>query len=265
MELTLSVHDDLAQLLALLYSPCGILLPHTLQSIHHLLCLSLVDGLDGAAVLGVGVLYEVEAILAILAVERVAGLHVLQLHGAANIACHQFLHLDTVGSGAYEELCHTFLAAAISVAQVVSLVYLAAHNLEILHLTDVRLHSCLEEEQAGGAFLAGYNLLAAGIEHARHLIHKGYYVAQELHQAAHTHILAGAHTEDGEHATCCQALADTLAHLVLGKCIALEELLHQSLIVLGSSLHQCLVHLVGLFHLVGRHIFDSGLTAIGTP
>ena len=70
MELTLSVHDDLAQLLALLYSPCGILLPHTLQSIHHLLCLSLVDGLDSTAVLGVGVLYEVEAILAILAVRH---------------------------------------------------------------------------------------------------------------------------------------------------------------------------------------------------
>ena len=47
MELTLTMNQNLLQFLALLYLPCGILLAHPVQSVHHLLGLALVNGTDG--------------------------------------------------------------------------------------------------------------------------------------------------------------------------------------------------------------------------
>ena len=47
VELSLSVNDDLTELLRLLYHPCGILLTHLRQGSHHLLRITLVDGLHG--------------------------------------------------------------------------------------------------------------------------------------------------------------------------------------------------------------------------
>ena len=98
-----------------------------------------------------------------------------------------------------------------------------------------------------------------------HLIYEGNYVAEELHQATYTHVLACTDAEDGEHTAGSQSLADTFAHLVLGERLLFEELLHQAFIVLSSSLHQGLVPLGGLLHLFGRHLFDGGCTAIRSP
>ena len=110
------MNNDLAQFLALLYSPCGIFLSHALQGIHHLLCLCFIDSLDGTAVLRVGILDEVEPILTILAVEGIASLHVLQFHGTTDITGHHFFHLDTIGTSACKYLGHTFLASTVGIA-----------------------------------------------------------------------------------------------------------------------------------------------------
>ena len=45
---------------------------------------------------------EVETVVAILAVERIARMHVFQLHGAADVAGAELVDLDTVLSGANE-------------------------------------------------------------------------------------------------------------------------------------------------------------------
>ena len=64
VELSLTVHEDLAQFLALLYFPRGVFLTHAVQCRHHLFGVGLVHRLNGAGIFGVGVFDKVEAVLA---------------------------------------------------------------------------------------------------------------------------------------------------------------------------------------------------------
>ena len=265
MELSLAVYNDLAQLLRLLHLPRGILLAHLLQRIHHLLRLALVDRTDGATVFGIGIFDEIEAILTVLVVQRVAGLHVFQLHGATDIAGHQLVHLDARGTCTAEETADTFAAAAIGVLQIVALLHTTGHHLEILHFSDMRLHSRLEEIEARRTVGRRHHLLAACIVHSGHFVHKRHHVAQEFHQSAHAHILHGTDTEYGEHASGSQTLTDALTHFVLGERLALEELLHQRFVVLGCSLYKGFVHLHCLILLRIGNFLDGGRTAFRTP
>ena len=145
VELTLTMNDDLAQLLRLLNDPCGIFLAHLLEGCHHLFSLSLVDGLDGTRELGVRIFDEIELIIYILGVQRVAGLHVLQLHRTADITSTQLVNLNTVSTSTGIQRADTLLRATISVGQVVTTLHDTTHHLEILYLTDVRLDTRLEE------------------------------------------------------------------------------------------------------------------------
>ena len=101
--------------------------------------------------------------------------------------------------------------------------------------------------------------------HLRHLTHEGHHVAEEFHQSANTHRTTAADAEHGEDGACDESLADTLAHLILGERLLLEELLHQVLVVLGSSLHECLMQFQRLFLLLLGNILDDGRTALGLP
>ena len=127
------------------------------------------------------------------------------------------------------------------------------------------LHTCLEEVQALGTVrVVGY-FLTTGIVYLGHLTNKGHHVAKKLHQAAHPHVLASTYTEYGEDRAGNQALADAFAQFVLGKGFFLEELLHQGLIVLGSSFNQCLMQFHGLIHLLSRNVLDNGGSAFWFP
>ena len=77
VELTLSVDNNLTELLRLLDDPRLILLVQTVAGSHHLLGVSLVLGTDSTGVLGVRIDNEVEQVVGILAVEGVACLNVL--------------------------------------------------------------------------------------------------------------------------------------------------------------------------------------------
>ena len=145
VELALTLHEGLLQFLRLFQNPGRVFLRHLLDGGHHLLGVALVLGLDGTDVLGVRIFDEVEAVFTVLAGQRVASAHVFQLHGAADVACHQFFHLDAVGSGTSENLCDALFRATVGVGQIVAFVHLARHHLEVLHTTDVWLVGSLEE------------------------------------------------------------------------------------------------------------------------
>ena len=145
MELTLSVNDDLAQLLRLLNNPCRIFLTHLLQGSHHFLGLSLVDSLDGTRELRVRIFDEVELILYILAIQRVTGLYVLQLHGTADITGTQLVNRDTVSTSTSIQRTHALLRATVSIGQVIATLNDTTHHLEVLNLTDMGLNTGLEE------------------------------------------------------------------------------------------------------------------------
>ena len=265
VEFALSVHENLAQFLALLYFPRGVFLTHTSEGCHHLLGVGLVDGTDGACKLGVGIFDEVETMVAILAVEGIARAHVLEFDGTADIACHELFHLLTISTCTDKQLGHTFARTAVGVGQVVAFVEHTAHHLKILYFTNMGLYSCLKEIDAGGAVLAGNNFLATRIMHLGHFVHEGNHVAKELHQSAYAHVLACTYAEYGEDAAGHHTFANTFAHLVLGQLLGLKEFLHQLLIVLGSGFNEGLVHLLCLIQFLGRDILNSGLAAFGTP
>ena len=201
VEFTLSVNDNLLQLLALFNLPCGILLTHLLQGIHHLLGLLLVYGTNGTAILGIGILDEVETVLAILSIQRISGLHILQLNGTSDVTCHKFFHLDTVCTGTAEQLSHTFLATTVCVSQISTFMNGTTHHLEVLYFSDVGFHGGLEEEQAGRSVGIGCNFFATGIEYLGHFINEGNHITQEFHQTTHTHILTCTYAEYGEHSS----------------------------------------------------------------
>ena len=265
VEFALSVHENLAQFLALLNFPRGVFLTHTGKGGHHLFGVGLVDGTDGARKLGVGIFDKVKAMVAVFAVEGIARAHVLEFDGTADIACHELFHLLTISTCTDKQLGNTFARTAVGVGQVVAFVEHTAHHLKILYFTYVGLYACLKEINAGGTVLGGNYFLAAGIVHLGHFVHEGNHVAKELHQSAHTHILACTHAEHGEDAARHHTLANTFAHLVFGQLLGLKEFLHQCLIVLSSSLNEGFVHLLCLIHFLGRDVLNSGLAAFGTP
>jgi len=75
----------------------------------------------------------------------------------------------------------------------------------------------------------------------------------------------GIHAEYGINATCHKPLANALTHFILGERLALEEFLHQRVVVLRRGFDKGLVKFHRLVHLIGRNILTFRLAAIGTP
>ena len=96
MELALSLDEGLLEFLRLLEDPCRVFLCHLLDGCYHLLCICLVDGLDGTDIFGVRVLHEVEAVFAVLACKGVARAYVFQFDCAADVASYKFFNLCAV-------------------------------------------------------------------------------------------------------------------------------------------------------------------------
>ena len=109
------------------------------------------------------------------------------------------------------------------------------------------------------------NLFTTGIVQLRHLAYERNHIAQELHEAVNAHRLTGANAEYREDAAGNQTLADTLAEFILCQALALEEFLHQALVVLGSSLNECSMKFHCLIHFLFRNILDDRCTAFWFP
>jgi len=145
MKLTLTVNNDLAQLLALFHHPRGVFLMHFQQRGHEFFHVLRIGGLHRTAVFGVGIFDEIISRLRAFAVERVAGFHVFEFHRATDIARVQLVDGYAVGSRAGINLPHTLLGTSVGIGQVVTGFHASAHHLEIGHLADVRLQPGLEE------------------------------------------------------------------------------------------------------------------------
>ena len=265
VELTLTTYNHLSQLLALLHDPCRVFLAHLQESSHQLLCILGIDSLDSTRVLRVRIFDEVETPLSILAIQGIARLHVFQLHGTTDVTSIQLLDSHTVGTSASINLSDALLATTVGIGQVVTRLDATAHHLEVTYLADVRFHTRLEKVNALRAIAVRSNFLTTSIVQLRHIVNERNHIAQELHQAANAHRLTCANTEYREDATSYQSLADTLTHLILCQALALEELLHQSLVVLGSCLDKSLVQFHRLVHLLLRNFLDDRSTALWLP
>ena len=132
------------------------------------------------------------------------------------------------------------------------------HHLEVLYFANMWLDTRLEEEETGWTSWIGLHFLTTAIVLGWHLVNERNNIAQELHQAAHAIVAGGTNAEHWENRTGNHTLADAFAHLVLGEFLGLEELLHQGIIVLGSSLDEGLVHLGSLVNLAGWDILNDG-------
>ena len=265
MELALSVYDSLMKLLRLLHNPCRVFLAHLHERSHELLHLSLVHRTYGTRILRVRILDEVEALLHFLSVQSVARLHVFQLHGTANVAGIELVNRHTVGSCTSIDSTDALLRTAVGVRQVVARADASAHNLEVANLSDMWLHARLEEVNRLGTVAVGSNLLATGIVNLRHFADERHHIAQKFHQSSHAHVASCAHAEHGEDAPRDESLAYTFAHFVLGEALFLEELFHQSFVVLGCCLNKRGMKFLCLVHLLSRDVLDDGRAAFGLP
>ena len=116
MELALAMYDGLTQFLALLYHPCGVFLAHLNESSHQFLHILGVSGTDGPRIFRVGVLDEIKAPLAVLPVQRVTRLYILQFYGTTDITCHQLVYGYTVGSSAGIDGSYTLLRTSVGIS-----------------------------------------------------------------------------------------------------------------------------------------------------
>ena len=201
----------------------------------------------------------------ILAVESISSLHVLKLNSTADIASAKLIYRNTVSTSASINLTNTLLRTTVSIRQVVAWLNATTHHLKVRNLTDMWLHTSLEEIQRLRTVRIRSNLFATSVVQLRHLANERNYITQEFHQAAYTHILACANAEYWEYRACNQTLADTLAKFIFGKSFLFEEFLHQSLIVLGSSLNESLVELHGFVHFFCRDILNGRSATLRLP
>ena len=215
VELTLSFHDSLLQLLRLLNNPSGIFTVHTSEDFAELLGIGLILRLDGTRIFRLGIFDEIEYILTTLVVKSVACLHVLHLNCCTYISCNELINrsLDLSAHAVY--LCQTLAVAFCHICEVGSCTECSRHHLEIRYFTNVWLNGCLEHHEAERSVCIGLHLCSVGCARCRHLIDKWYHVAKELHHAANTHILQCAHAEYRIDTAVNESLADSFTHLVL--------------------------------------------------
>ena len=187
MELTLSAHDNLAQLLALVNHPCWVFLVHLDEGSHQFLSILSIGSLDGTGILRVRILDEIEAPLGTLSVQGITRLHVLHLHGTTDVTGIQLIHRHTVGTSAGINLSDTLLRTTVGIGQVVAALDRTAHHLEVAHLADVWLQTSLEEVNTLRTVGIRSNLFTTGIVQLRHLANERNHIAQELHEAVNAH------------------------------------------------------------------------------
>ncbi len=265
MEFSLSANDGLTQFLALLNNPSRILLMHTEKCGHEFFGVCGIDGLDSTGEFRVGILDEIKLPLTILAVERIAGLHILEFHRTTDVAGIELVYWHAVGSSTGIDLPDTLLRTAVCIGQIVSGLDTTAHHLEVTYFSDMRFETCLEEIYRLGTGSVGRDFLTARIVQFRHFADEGYHIAQELHQSAYAHILSCAYAKYREDAPGDQALADTLTQFVFRERLFLKEFLHERLVILCCGFYKCLVQFHGLVHLFGRYVLNDRHTTFGLP
>ena len=86
MEFSLAFHKSLLELFRLLDNPCGVLLVHSCEDAHELLCVALRHRTNRADVSRRGIFNEIELIFATFSIESVASAHVLELYSCAYVA-----------------------------------------------------------------------------------------------------------------------------------------------------------------------------------
>ncbi len=126
-------------------------------------------------------------------------------------------------------------------------------------------HSCFEEIQAFRSIGIGLYFLATCIVYLWHFAHKGYYITQEFHQTAYSHIFSCTHAEYGEDRPSNKSFAYAFTQFILCQGFFFKKLFHQGFIVFCRSLNQGFMQLHSLFHFFCRNIFYDWCSAFGFP
>ncbi len=236
---------------------------HAVKNLTQFLDFALVNGLDGALILGSGILDKVENVFAVLVVEGVATTNVLELNGSANVACLKLVNVALCQATAHGvELSDALFATAVHVVKVGTGLDGTAHYLEIRNLANVGLNGGLEEEDACGTIRVALNFVALGVAHGGHLSCGGNYFAQEVHQAVYAHVLLTADAHYWDDAAVDKTLAHTIYHFLGAEGVFLKEFFHESFVALGGHLNESHVKLLGAILISGVNVGNSALATV---
>ena len=126
-------------------------------------------------------------------------------------------------------------------------------------------HTRLEEVERLWTITVWRNLLTTSIMNLRHLVNERNNITQELHQTTNTHALTCTYAENREDRTGNKTLTNTCTQLIFCQCFLFKELLHQALIILGSSLNECFMKFHSLIHLVSRNVLNNRFATFWLP
>ena len=235
--------DGLAEFLGVFHADGGILCGDLVEGVADLGLVVLVEGLDGAAVLGVGEDHVGDGVLTCDGQGDV-GLAVLELHDAADVAGAQAGDLLLLGARDGVDSGETLAVAGFRVDEVGTFVQGTAHHLEVRHVAEVLLDAGLEDENAHGA--VGQARHVAAFDSLGNLaLRAGGHVDDELHEATGADIVLRGYAKYGNGLAGCEAGGEALADFVGGELHGVEELLHQLVGTFG-----------GLFHKLGAEAFS---------
>ena len=240
MLLAVAAEDGLAELLGVLDDDGRVRGGDALEGVAELLLVLLDLGLDGAAVLGSRILDLVVADVGAGQGEGRVAAAVLELDGAAEVACVQGVDGLLLDAGDGVDGGETLLVAGGGILEIQAGGDGTAHHLEVGNFAEVLLHVVLVDEQGrGAAFLD---------------VRGRSYVLGELEQALHADVLLGADAEDRVGLAGGDAQVEALANLVLGEDALLEELLHQGVVEFGGLLDEGAAELLGHVRQAGGNL-----------
>ena len=249
--------DGLAGLLIGVGLEGGVLLGQLGQGDAHLLVAGLGLGLDGHADDRLGELHRLKDDGVVLIAQGVAGGGVLQAHDGGDIACVAAVDVLAVVGVHLEDAAHTLAAVLHRVVNGGASLDLTGVNAEVCQLADEGVGRNLEGQSSKGSVVGrGTSLGLLGLRidaldvldigGGGHVVHDG---VQQLLNAL---VLVGRAADHGHQGVGDGLLADGGLQLLAGDLLALEVLLHQLLIVLGDSLDEDVVVLLGLLlHVLG--------------
>src|SRR5574344_1766351 len=202
MEFTLTTNNCLTKFFRLFNFPSRILFTHSIKNGHHLFSFGFIDSLDSTRKFRIGILNEIKAIITILTVQCIACVNIFQFHSTTYITGYELVHLDSGSTCTSIKLGDSFFGTTICICQIVSFVYLSAHHLKILHLTNMMFNSSFKEIERRRAISIRNYAFSTSIMQRRHFVYKRNYISQELHQTTNSHILTCTNTENREHTPC---------------------------------------------------------------
>ena len=267
MQLAHTADDGLAALLVGADSEGGVFLCQLGEAIAELVEVFLRLGLHSDTDYGIGEVHALEHDGCVFIAESVTGANILEAYACADITCRDAVHGVLVVTVHLEETAHALLLPAAGIVDIAAGFDLTGIHAEEGQASHIRVGSNLEGKGRGLLVLRGLAILfVTGVRtHANHIRgvqRTGQESTNVVEQRLHTLVLEGGATEHRSNLHAHRGSPQSCENLSISDTAGVvEELLHESLVVLSGGLNHLVAPLLSLVDHVGGNLLNAVLSA----